>query len=197
MNNVLPLARPRAKAAPEILQLRIELLYFKPAIWRRLWVPATITLPKLHQVFQATMGWENYHLHEFEITGERYGIPDPEFDRDSDLRSQARVRLGKILGDAKSFQYTYDFGDNWQHRVKVEKWLPPDPDITYCAMCIDGANACPPEDVGSTSGYEDYLDALTNPRHPEHADMLSWRGPFDPAHFDLAQVNLELMKIRI
>lgn len=90
-------------------------------IWRRIIVPESITLPKLHQVIQVTMGWHDCHLQDFDIAGETYGVSDPGYDFGRPTRSEQRVRLGTALGNAKSFRYTYGFGDNWEHRIKVEK----------------------------------------------------------------------------
>ena len=127
MSNIVPLSKPRTRRVPELLQLKIELAWIKPLIWRRVVVPESITLPKLHQVIQVAMGWMACHLHEFEIAGEHYGIPDPDFEWGEPVRSEQRVRLGTALGAAKSFRYTYDFGDDWEHRIKIEKRLPPIP----------------------------------------------------------------------
>ena len=196
MGRVVPLKKPGTQT--DLLQLKITLAWIKPTIWRRIVVPGSITLPKLHLVIQLTMGWYDCHLHEFEFAGERYGIPDPDFDWGSSLRSESRVRLATALGLAKSFVYTYDFGDNWEHRIKVEKRLPYDPLLAKSAFCVGGANACPPEDVGSVPGYEDFVAAMANPDHPEHHDMMEWYGrTFDPTYFDTSAVNLALNSIKL
>lgn len=135
---------------PHALMLRIELLEIQPTVYRQVIVPASITLPKLHQVIQAAMGWTDSHLHEFGIGGMRYGTPDP-FD-DESPESEHRVRLSKTLGQAKVFSYTYDFGDGWKHRVAVEDTLPIDPASKH-SICTGGAQSCPPEDVGGPLGY--------------------------------------------
>ena len=198
MNNVAHLAKPKTRRVLERLQLRIELAWIKPVIWRRIIVPESITLPKLHQVIQVTMGWHDCHLHDFDIAGETYGVPDPDYDFGTPTRSEQRVRLGIALGNAKSFRYTYDFGDNWEHRIKVEKRLAPEPEFARCAVCIAGANACPPEDVGSEPGYADFVAAMADPMHPDHENMLSWSGqPFDPSHFDFTTANLDLQNIKL
>lgn len=182
---------------PAVLQLKIELAEIKPTIWRRVVVPETITLGKLHQVIQDAMGWFDCHLHEFEIAGERYGVPDPDFDWGLPVRSERRVRLNAALGGVKSFGYTYDFGDNWDHRIKVEKALPPDPTLKV-PLCLAGANACPPEDVGSVPGYCAFVEASANPKHPEHREMIQWfGGPFDPSAFDIDFANSLLKKIKL
>ena len=107
----------------DVLQLRVELKRMKPKVWRRIIVPDTITLQKLHFVIQAAFGWGHAHLHEY-ITGEgeRYGEPDPDYDRPGEVRSE-RTRLATVLRTA-TLNYTYDFGDDWEHSIKVERTLP-------------------------------------------------------------------------
>jgi hypothetical protein len=186
----------KRQAAPAWLQLKIELAWIKPAIWRRVVVPETITLGKLHDVIQLAMGWCDCHLHEFEIAGERYGVPDPDLDWGESVRAEGRVRLTTALSGGKTFRYTYDFGDGWEHRIKVEKVLPPDPALTT-PLCLAGANACPPEDIGGPPGYADFVGAVSDPAHPEHDEMLDWYGgPFDPTAFDVESVNEILRKIK-
>lgn len=193
MAKVTPLAP--ARLLRPLLQLKIELAWIEPPVWRRVVVPATITLGKLHQVIQAAMGWTNSHLHEFEIAECRFGLPDPDWP--DDTVSEKRVTLAGALSGKKTFRYVYDFGDDWEHRIKVEKVLPPDDSLRY-PICLDGANACPPEDVGGAPGYEDLRQALADPDHPERDDMLIWLGgEFDPAAFDLAKANQRLQRIKL
>ncbi|MGF6812820.1 hypothetical protein OKW30_008037 [Paraburkholderia sp. Clong3] len=142
------------------------------------------------------MGWDGGHLHEFVFGDINYGVPDPDFPSDPPKLNEARVNLGRALGALKSFTYIYDYGDNWQHRVKVEKVLPPDPELRS-PICLDGRNACPPEDVGGVPGYIEFLDAIIDPAHEEHQRLLDWcGGSFDPAAFDLKDVNQRLFEIK-
>jgi len=139
------------------------------------------------------MAWEGYHLHEFEVGGRCYGEPDPTWS-DWDAEDEAEVRLDQIVtGEGFKMGYTYDFGDNWEHVLLVERVLPLDSQQTY-PMCIKGKRAVPPEDVGGVWGYEEFLRALKDPDHPEHQDYVDWWGeePFDPAAFDREAVNAEL-----
>ncbi|MDE2258961.1 MAG: plasmid pRiA4b ORF-3 family protein [Betaproteobacteria bacterium] len=177
------------------LRLRIELLGVSPLVWRRFVVPRKVTLGKLHRVIQEVMGWEDYHLHEFIIAGQRYGLPDPEFDGREAPLSEKRVALSTPLGEFKSFQYDYDFGDGWEHLVIVEGVLPPE-EVPDTFICLAGENACPPEDVGGPPGYMNYLEALLNPRHDAHEEMLEWRGRFDPKKFNLRAINKRLACIK-
>ena len=185
------------KAATPIYQLRIELLYLEPAIWRRILVPASIKLPKLHVALLWTMGWAGGHLHEFVVGHDHYGIPDPNYDTPPLIQSEDRITLGAALGARKAFTYLYDYGDGWEHRVTVEKILPPDPGLKS-PRCLDGANACPPEDVGGPPGYIDFLEAISDPKHDEHKAMLKWcGGSFDPTAFQLDDVNDTLRQIKL
>ena len=134
-----------------VYQLRVEPLYLKPAIWRQVLVPGSIKLAKLHRVFQWSMGWEEEHVHEFVFGDIRYGQPYPDFLSDPPMLNEARVPLTQALGALKSFTYGYDFGDNWEHQVKIEKILSPDPELRL-PLCLAGRNACPPEDVGGSPG---------------------------------------------
>ena len=175
-------------------QLKVELAGIKPPIWRRILVPATIPLYKLHLVIQAAMGWSNSHLHEFDILGERYGEPNPDWDMGDGPISEARVKLNKALQGATSFKYTYDFGDDWVHKVKVEKVF--DLDLGFALpLCIDGVRACPLEDVGGQQGYLDFVEAILDPSHAEHDATREWHGgPFDPNEFETDLANLRLSR---
>ena len=139
------------------------------------------------------MGWGNYHLHQFIIGDVRYGIPDPEFP--DNTRNETNVRLDKIAEPGDTFIYEYDFGDSWQHEIKIEKMLPPE-DQRY-PVCLAGKRACPPEDCGGFPGYQHLLRILRNPKHEEHEDMLEWIGEdFDPEAFNLVEINKTLWRLR-
>jgi hypothetical protein len=179
-------------------QLKIELLDVTPAIWRRLVVPETIKLPKLHLVFQAALGWTNTHLHEFHIDGVRYSEPDPEFDDELEHVDERDVMLNEALGmDARCFDYIYDFGDDWHHAVLVEDQHV-DAKPMASIRCIGGENACPPEDVGGALRYAEFLAVLADSEHEEHEAYRVWSGGrFDPGHFDLDAANQALGKIKV
>lgn len=151
-----------------VLILHMEIKWIKPSIWRRVAVPESITLSKLHHLIQAVFGWSDTHLHEFEIDGESYGVPDAEWG--PPVISEQRKKLISVLYGKKTFRYVYDFGDNWELRIKVEKTLPA---IIFPQVpcCIEGANARPSEDIGGAPGYEDFLAAFADPNHPEHEAM--------------------------
>lgn len=197
MSNVILLKKPSAKKIPYLLQLRIELAGIKPSIWRRILVPESITLGNLHQVLQVTFDWCGYHLHEFDFGGERFGVPNPQFDWEP-VRSEKRVQLKTALGGMTSFKYFYDFGDDWEHRIKVEKKLPGEPELSHRAMLLKAANAAPPEDVGGAPGYADFVAVMTDPNHPDHQSMHEWYGhSFDPAFVDVVAISLALHDLKI
>lgn len=179
-----------------VYQLRIIPEEIEPPIWRRIQVSGATTLDRLHTVIQKTMGWRDAHLHEFEIRGRRYGVPDPE-EPEYEVEKEWRVSLREAAPAAGvSFRYVYDLGDSWAHDVVIERIEVPAQSFRYPA-CLAGAQACPPEDCGGPGGYEELLAALRDPKHPEHADMVRWAGRrFDPEAFDLAAVNRKLRLLR-
>jgi hypothetical protein len=183
------------KTAP-IYQIKITLKDCKPPVWRRLLISSETTLPKLHNIIQAAMGWYDSHLHAFEIYDEHYSAPspyDPYHLQEMDMKSTNRVKLNKLItAEGEKFRYDYDFGDDWQHEILLEKILPADPQQKL-PVCLTGKRACPPEDVGGVWGYEGFLEAIADPSHPEHAMYVEWMGDdFDPEAFDLDQVNERL-----
>jgi len=178
-----------------LYQLRVELKGGQPPIWRRFQVKGETTLFKLHRVLQVVMGWHNYHLHEFRIRDLSFGEPVPE--QGLDFIDERAIKLTQIAPSCRrKFEYIYDFGDGWQHEVTVEKGVDKQAGVHY-PICIEGARACPPEDVGGIGGYAIFLKAIRNSRHAEHKQYLEWiGGHFDPEAFDLDAVNRELSKLR-
>jgi hypothetical protein len=181
----------RVTAKTRIYQLRIQLRGVRPPVWRRVLVPGEMSLAELHEVVQTAMGWSNSHLHEFEVEGARYGLPDPDWGLD-EVVDESRVKLFRVAREGSRLRYAYDFGDGWVHDVTVEKvagWQP----ATRYPCCIAGRRACPPEDVGGPWGYQDFLVAVGDPGHGGHEQWVEWvGGRFDPAEFDLAAVDKAL-----
>ncbi|SDY45611.1 pRiA4b ORF-3-like protein [Micromonospora pattaloongensis] len=176
----------------QIFQLKVSLPDVTPAVWRRVLVPGGYTLDRLHRVIQHAMGWQDYHLHSFDIDGLQYGEPDP--DGELALRDELDVRLDMVAAKGSRFLYTYDFGDWWEHEVVVEDVFGPEPDERY-PICVDGEWACPPEDVGGAFGYTEFLAALADPGHPEHEPMRGWIGrPFHAAAFEPDRVTTLLRR---
>ncbi len=178
-----------------IYQLRIALKHIRPPIWRRVLVPGDVSLYTLHEVIQAVIPWQSYHLYMFTIGDTEYGEPSP--DDWQPVKDVRRARLSQVVpGEGAKFRYTYDFGDDWEHEIVVEKVLSPDPHVRY-PVCIEGRRAGPPEDCGGPWGYPDLLEILQNPEHEEYEEMLEWvGGEFDPEAFDLEDVNQALEHVR-
>lgn len=173
------------KKTTQLYQLKITLEDIKPAVWRRFVVPASIELPEFHLVIQCVMGWYNSHLHAFEIGGESYG--DGSGEPSECCRSEDGVKLSSLLSVPKSWlRYTYDFGDDWDHKIVLEKILEPSADIKPYT-CLKAVRACPPEDCGGRWGYENLLEVLADPKHPEYKGMAEWIDP----EFDAEAVSLE------
>ncbi len=187
--------RLRTKPASRY-RLRIELADIKPLIWRQVWVEGQMHLLQLHHIIQAAMGWTDAHLHAFTIAGVRYGIPHEDDDPDQPLVDERTVRLDRILEPGLTFEYQYDFGDDWIHIVRVEK-AEKMTEPYGAAVVYDGARACPPEDAGGSGGYQDFLDRLAaNPRDEEVISFLKWAGTdFDPGRFDRRAANAALLRM--
>lgn len=178
-----------------LYQLKVTLQEIQPPIWRRILVWEDATLAQLHRILQIVMGWEDYHLHQFEIGRRIYSVPDPEDDLyERKVINESRVRLREVVPRVGAhFEYLYDFGDSWRHDLLLEAIVLPDLGTEY-PHCLAGERRTPPEDVGGPPGYEDYLEALADPGHKEHENVLGWRGPFDPEAFSLTAVNQQLQK---
>ena len=178
-----------------IYRLKITLLGVQPPVWRVVEVP-DCTLGELHDVIQVAMGWEQSHMHQFILNGQYYGCLSPD-DYSDDFQDESGLRLSQIFVGRKKpkLVYEYDFGDSWQHEVKLEKTLEPEPKVKY-PRCVEGARACPPEDCGGPWGYAELLEALADPKHPNHKDMKEWiGGKFDPEKFSAAQVNTVMRRL--
>ena len=185
-----------SEANAPIYQIKITLRDSKPPIWRRLLISSETTLDRLHDIIQAAMGWYDSHLHAFRINGEDYSTPlpyDPYHLAELDMESTEGKKLSALVaGEGARFHYDYDFGDNWEHVILIEKVLPPDA-AQVLPRCIKGRRACPPEDVGGVWGYDYFLEAIQDPTHEEHENYTEWiGGDFDPEAFDLEEVNARL-----
>ena len=151
-----------------IYQLRIQLFHVKPKVWRSFIVPGDITLDRLHDVAQIVMGWTDSHQHSFTIGKKRY-TERPESSREGVEEGRHRL-VNLVKKNGRTFEYWYDFG---------------------------GENACPPEDVGGSPGYQQFLAAVTDPEDILHEEYKSWYGGvFDPGAFNLDEVNNTLLAYR-
>lgn len=164
-----------------IARLRIILNDVDPQPMRQIEVPLKIRLDRLHEVVQAAIGWTDTHLYEFRAGGAGWGVPDPDGFYDGPMPAQ-KTTLQKVIEDtgARTIQYVYDFGDDWDHSIRIEKVSEATPGTNYPRL-LKASGACPPEDVGGAPGYEEFLEAIADPEHEQHGDMVRWSGrPFDP-----------------
>lgn len=183
-------------ARATIYRFKVVLMDCRPSIWRQIEVPDG-TLDDLHEHIQTAMGWTNSHLHQFIIDDDCYG--DPELLNDGlyerEIVDSTQTSLDALFSKARRgtrIRYQYDFGDSWEHEVTFEGRFATEPGAKY-PRCVDGARACPPEDVGGTWGYADFLEAIQDPSHENHEDLLEWIGRrFDPEKFSAASATKEM-----
>lgn len=172
----------------QIARLKVTLDHVTPKVERRIEVPLKIRLDALHLVVQAAMGWHNAHLYMISVRDTIWGEPDPEFDDGSTLPA-SRATLADVIADtgAMSFKYTYDFGDDCVHTVKIEAVAAATPDTVYPRL-LAARGACPPEDCGGPWGYAEMRQALADPVHERHREFKDWLG----ADFDEADAGFDL-----
>jgi hypothetical protein len=178
-----------------IYRLKVTLRDIRPPIWRRVEVPGHVSLHALHEILNEAMGWTDSHLHDFEIGGVEYTVPDDDMDPDRPAEDDRRWRLDAVVtGVGTPFLYRYDFGDDWRHDVLVEAIDPPDPAVAYPRVTA-GRRRCPPEDCGGPWGYAELLAVLADPGDPEHASTLeSIGGTIDPEAFSIEDTNQVLLE---
>ena len=181
----------------KVYQLKLSMRGITPQIWRRIQVPENYTFLKLHDAIQAVMSWEDYHLHEFEMinpeTGEleRIGTEDKDHENFCEpFVPENKAKISRYFTlENKTALYTYDFGDNWQVKVRLEKILPRKEGVEY-PICTAGKRAAVPEDTGGVGSYEYMLEILKDPEHEEYEDTVEWLGEdFDPEYFDPKDVS--------
>lgn len=200
-----------AKKEQFVYQFKITLQRSKPPIWRRIQVPEEYTFLDFHVAIQNSMGWEDCHLHSFEMadagTGRKIIFSDEHEDKDFMISKEMdlppdflkRIPILRSENDAsissyfslsnKKARYEYDFGDGWRHDIILEKVLPSEPGVMY-PRCLAGKRACPPEDCGGIWGYEELLEIIKNPVRDEYEERLEWLGDdFDPESFDPTAVR--------
>lgn len=185
----------RAAFSPVVYRVRVTLEGTDPPVWRLLEVPGRFSLAQLHDAIQVAMGWEDDHLHGFEIDGTRYGPrrPDPPGPFRRTEQDERKTRLaGVVHRVGATFRYTYDFGDSWDHIVEIEDVADPDTD-TRRVTCLTGERACPPEDCGGIPGYYQLIEVMDDPDHPDYEVLTDELGGiFNPERFDLERVNHRL-----
>jgi hypothetical protein len=167
-----------------ILRLKVTMNDVEPKVLRRIEVPADIKLDRLHLTLQAALGWTNSHLYEIRTRHDGWGQTSPDWpDGPLDARKATLIHVLEHAG-TKTLHYLYDYGDGWEHTIKVERMTHPEAGVAYPRL-IEASGECPPEDVGGPWGYAEMLEALADPDHAGHADAREWLGEqFDPHAFD-------------
>jgi len=155
----------------DAFQLKVLLDDTKPPVWRRLLIPATLSLARLHRAIQAVLGWEDDHGHVFRIRGGEFGVCGTE---DAFAFQGERISLAGLGVQAgETFTYEYGFEDGWTHTVLVEDRLVLASPLRV-PRCLAGRRACPPEGPGGPFAFQDRLAAALDPSHPEHGAALAW-----------------------
>ncbi|MCD6543421.1 MAG: plasmid pRiA4b ORF-3 family protein [Flavobacteriaceae bacterium] len=178
----------------DIFQIKISLDNAKPSIYRTILIEPDTNFVDFHDIIQIAMGWDDYHLHQFE-TGD-YTIAEPDEFMDIESIDPSSLTINEVLkkiGD--KIKYEYDFGDGWAHTIQLEKIIPYQLNKNY-PTCIRGKRACPPEDCGGIWGYENMREIIKDKKHPEYRKTIEWVGiDFDPDYFDIEYVNETLEDI--
>lgn len=200
MKNVEMKQEGRKTAPRKVFQFLIMLKDIKPAIWRRIQVPDTYSFWDLHVAITDCLGWLDYHLHVFRIvnpsTGNENLIGIPDEDRYDDAPETYPGWERKIAryfkpGTCEACEYEYDFGDGWVHEIRLEQVVSRQPGVKY-PLCIDGKNACPPEDCGGPYGYQRFLAWLRRGARKKGGKVVDVRFlSFDPSHFDRDEVRFD------
>ncbi len=186
-----------------VYEFKITLLEISPPIWRKVRVPETYTFWDLHVAIQDSMGWTDSHLHEFEVVNPStavkvvIGIPDDSFDDERTVLPGWDQKIAAYFSlNNPEAAYLYDFGDDWRHVIKLEKILAQEKGLRY-PVCVAGKRSCPPEDCGGVWGYQNFLEAITDPAHKEHEETIEWvGGSFDPEYFDPKGIRFDNPKKR-
>lgn len=192
-------APKRGPPADWVHQFLVVLQNADPLVWRRIQVPESYSFWDLHVAIQDAMGWLDCHLHEFRVvldskTGRlaRFGIPIDDSFGQPPVQPDWTVKISNVLsrGDFP-IVYVYDFGDDWRHIVMYEGGIQLDRRAKY-PRCISGARKCPPEDCGGVHGYAEFLEAIRDPRHERHSELIEWIAvPFDPDDFNAATITFD------
>jgi len=172
-------------------QLHISLNEIKPLIWRRMMVDSGTSLFYLHNYIQLVFGWKNYHLYRFDKNGVEFS--DPRLYEGEPVIDVKVIPLDTVLKEpGDSLIYEYDFGDGWSHTLRLEE-------VKTCELraskpvCLEGANATPPEDVGGLCGFEEFREVISNPSHTQYKEFRRWAGhAYDPSFFSLKKANTML-----
>ncbi len=190
----------KSQSSPSVFILKVELVDSEPLIWRRIYIDGRTRLNAFHHILQAAMGWSDAHLHEFTIREKRYAPPDEEDQfQEVETLDESIFRLNQLLQTDDFFEYVYDLGDSWQHRITVESIRDLDISNNFGGeVWIEaGQRACPPEDAGGIWGYQESLATLEDNPFSEDAKLIrEWAGlDFDPERFDRQATNATLNRM--
>jgi hypothetical protein len=184
--------------------MRVALLDIRPPIWRKMRLPGNATLSDLSDSILVAMGWDNDHLHGYNIRGETFkGIPFDDIDLDGDKDDSLYTLDSFEFSVKEHFLYVYDFGDNWRHKITIQKILPANEvENPEAIVCLGGKRAGPPEDCGGFIGYYDILEIVeklaAKPDEKLSADdeeYYGWLRDYKPDYFDAREVNKKLGKV--
>lgn len=177
-----------------VVRMTIALDDVIPAVNRVIEVPLGIRLDRLHTVFQAALAWTDSHLWELTFGRTGFGIPDPEYGFGGGPLDARKTTLAQALEGmrGKTFRYLYDFGDAWEHTVKIQGIAPADLQGSYPRL-LEATGMRPPEDSGGPWGYAEKLEALADPAHEYHEEALDALGD---DHDPNAQPNIDLIHDR-
>ncbi len=181
-------------AKTDLARLKITLDDVKPVVLRRIVVPVGTKLDRLHTILQTAIGWTNSHLWEFRARGTGWGPKDPDFDFGDGPLDASKSTLFGVLDDVgvKTLKYLYDFGDGWEHTIKVERIFDGVPGVEV-PFLLEASGRCPPEDIGGPWGYMEFLEAIADPNHERHDELTEWyNADFDPAVVDVPAIEAKL-----
>ena len=187
--------------------LKVTLKLEKHNVWRRIVVPVNSTFSKVHKILQSAFGWKDRHLHEFYIYDDATSdnakhkpiinlVSNEEalgYTNEVEMKLEKGVKLLEYIPTYKELIYHYDFGDNWEHDIVVERMIN-DYDVNY-PVCLEGEGTTPPEDVGGEHGYEAFLKIIADENHPDYKHMFQWGRMHANEDFDIEQVNRMLKYI--
>ena len=177
--------------AADLVEMKITLEEVKPAVTRKLIISTRHSLDELHDIIQTAMGWQDCHMHAFQIPGTRESFGNTSMSGGGeDMEDEEDISIRELLDrGVTKLRYTYDFGDDWHHTITFGKAADATPGKTY-PLCTAGQGACPPEDYGGPWGYAEKLSVLADPTHEDYEETREWMGPFVmPDHFSVDEVN--------
>lgn len=169
--------------------LDVTLEYVRPTVKRRIEVPDTLSFLGLHEVIQAALGWTDTHLFEFQVGELTISVPDDDFMPSATQWDATQHTIQEVHWKAGfTFQYLYDFGDDWRHTIVVGEQV----DQVDRPQLLSGTGPCPPEDVGGPPGYAEFVLAWAESHHPEHQAMRQWaQGRYE------TEFNLQASQVRV